>query len=131
MYDSKKNPRSHLFLPGFYTLENLSSHPNKATYRFNGYLYNTTGNKILLDEDLADFLGYDTELKLKSLKKRLNSPTIYFVHCDLFDKRQNLLNGKPSTVLARFDICGQPFERFTTKQHNIMFCVIHRPAIMM
>ena len=86
-------------------------------------IHNTTGNKILLDEDLADFLGYDKELNPSSFIKRLNSPTTYFIHCDLIDKRQNLLNGKPSTVLARFDIRGQPFERihyqrFTTKHHT-------------
>ena len=32
--------------------------------------------------------------------KQLTSPSTYFVHCDLIDKKQNLLNGKPSTVLA-------------------------------
>ena len=83
---------------------------------------NTTGKKILLDKDLADFLGYDTERIPLSFIKRLNSPTIYFIHCDLVDKRQNLLDGKPSTVLARFDICGQPFEKIyyqTAQQHAL------------
>ena len=83
-------------------------------------IHNTTGKKILLDEDLADFLGYDKELSPSSFIKRLNSPTTYFIHCDLIDKRQNLLNGKRSTVLARFDIRGQPFERVrfqTTQQY--------------
>ena len=52
-------------------------------------------------------IGYDRELNNPvSFITRLNSPTTYFVHCDLIDKRQNLLNGKPSTVLARFDIRG-------------------------
>ena len=85
-------------------------------------IYNKTGNKILLDEDLADFLGYDRELKHISFIKRLNSPTTYFIHCDLIDKRQNLLNGKPSTVLAKFDIRGQPFERvhYQTPQQQVL-----------
>ena len=54
--------------------------------------------------------------------KRLNSPTTYFVHCDLIDKRQNLLNGTPSTVLARFNIRGQPFEKVhhQTPQQNVL-----------
>ena len=43
--------------------------------------------------------------------KQLTSPSTYFVHCDLINKKQNLLNGKPSTVLARFDIRGQAFEK--------------------
>ena len=121
VYDKDKNPRSHLFFPGFYTLETLSyilentytevfgvtipTQINQPTAAM--VIYNKTGSKILLDEDLADFLGYDRELNNPvSFITRLNSPTTYFVHCDLIDKRQNLFNGKPSTVLARFDIRG-------------------------
>ena len=66
---------------------------------------------MLLDEDLADLLGYDRELIPLSFIKRLKGPTTYFVHCDLIDKRQNLFNGKPSTVLARLDVRGKPFEK--------------------
>ena len=53
--------------------------------------------------------------------KQLN-PDTYFVHCDLIDKRQNLLNGKLSTVLARFDIRGQPFEKvhYQTPQQHVL-----------
>ena len=53
--------------------------------------------------------------------KQLN-PNTYFVHCDLIDKRQNLLNGKPSTVLARFDVRGQPFEKvhYQTPQQHVL-----------
>ena len=134
VYDKDKNPRSHLFFPGFYTLETLSytlenvykeafgitipTQINQPTGAM--VIYNKTGNKILFDDDLADFLGYDKELNSISFIKRLNSPTTYFIHCDLIDKRQNLLNGKPSTVLARFDIRRQPFQKIhyqTPKQH--------------
>ena len=85
-------------------------------------IYNKTGNKILLDEYLADFLGYNKELNHVSFIKWLNSPTTYFIYCDLIDKRQNLLNGKPSTVLARFDIRGQPFEKvhYQTPQQHVL-----------
>ena len=125
-----------LFFPGFYTLENLP-YTLENTYKHTFgitiptqinqptsamVIYNTTGNKILLDEDLADFLSYDRELKFISFIKLLNSPATYFVHCDLINKRQNLLNGKPSTVLARFDIRGQPFEKvnYQTTQQNVL-----------
>ena len=85
-------------------------------------IYNKTGKKILLNEDFADFLDYEEELNHISFIKRLNSPTTYFVHCDLIDKRQNLLNGKPSTVLARFDIRGQPFQKvhYQTPQPHVL-----------
>ena len=41
----------------------------------------------------------------------MKSPTTYIIHCDLVDKEQNLLNGKPSTVLQTFDIKGEPYEK--------------------
>ena len=137
VHDKNGNPRSHIFFPGFYTLETLSyilentytevfgitipTQINQPTAAM--VIYNKTGSKILLDEDLADFLGYDRELNSPvSFITQLNSPTTYFVHCDLIDKRQNLLNGKPSTVLARFDIRGQPFEKvhYQTPQPNVL-----------
>ena len=54
--------------------------------------------------------------------KRLTSPSTYFVHCDLIDKRQNLVNGKPSTVLARFNLRGKPFEKvyYQTAQQHVL-----------
>ena len=52
--------------------------------------------------------------------RKFKSPSTYFIYCDLVDKERNLLNGKPSSVLARFDIRGEPFEKVhyqTTQQH--------------
>ena len=43
--------------------------------------------------------------------KKFTSPNTYFVHCDLVDKEQNLLNGDPSSVLARFDIRREAYEK--------------------
>ena len=136
VHDKDGNPRSHLFFPGFYTLETLSyilentykevfgitipTQINQPTGAL--VIYNKTGKKILLNEDLADFLDYDEELNHTSYIKRLNSPTTYFIHCDLINRRQNLLNGKPSTVLARFDIRGKPFEKvhYQTPQQHVL-----------
>ena len=49
----------------------------------------------------AELFGINPALKPITIIKQLNSPITYFVHCNLIDKRQNLLNGKPSTVLAK------------------------------
>ena len=78
-------------------------------------------NNITFSNSLLKLLGLQ-RLFLVTFVKRLNSPTTYFVHCDLIDKRQNLLNGKPSTVLARFDISGQPFEKvhYQTPQQHVL-----------
>ena len=70
--------------------------------------------------NLVDLLGVNPSLAPITTIKRLNSPTTDFIHCDLVDKDQNLLNGKASTVSARFDIRGKPFEKVnyqTTQQH--------------
>ena len=54
--------------------------------------------------------------------KNLISPSAYFIHCDLVDKEQNLLNGAPSSVLARIDIKGEPYEKinYQTTQANVL-----------
>ena len=135
VHDKDNNPRSYLLFPGFYTLETLAFiFENVFKERYGITLptqihqptgtmlvSNRTGKKVLLDKDLADLLGYE-EIALLNYIKRLNSPTTYFVHCDLIDKKQNLLNGKPSTVLARFDVRGQPFEKvhYQTPQPHVL-----------
>ena len=66
-------------------------------------------NNLRFSVSLVDLLGVNPALTPITTIKRLNSPITYFIHCDLVDKKQNLLNGKPSTVLARFDSRGKPF----------------------
>ena len=71
---------------------------------------NPDNKKIVLGDDLAELLGIG-KLNFRTFIKRLISPSTYFIHCDLVDKEQNLLNGSPSSVLARFDIKGEPYEK--------------------
>ena len=79
-------------------------------------------NNIRFSANLVELFGANPALNPITIIKQLNSPTTYFVHCDLIDKRQNLLNGKPSTVLARFDLRGKPFERvhYQTAQQHVL-----------
>ena len=44
--------------------------------------------------NLVELLGVNPALAPITSIKQINSPTTYFVYCDLIDKRQNLLNGK-------------------------------------
>ena len=77
-------------------------------------------HNIRFSANLVELFGVNPALNPITIIKQLNSPTTYFIHCDLIDERQNLLNGKPSTVLARFDIHGKCFERIhyqTAQQH--------------
>jgi len=55
----------------------------------------------------------------------VTSPTTYFIHCDLIDRRKNLFNGKKSNVLARFDIKEKPFKKasyHTSSQQVLRDC---------
>ena len=62
--------------------------------------------------DLTNFLDIGPELKKeKIIVKQLISPTAYFIHCDLIDKNQNLLNNKKTDILAKLDIKGKPYEK--------------------
>ena len=77
---------------------------------------------IQITQNLSQLLGIEPDINSSVAVQRLHAPSTYFVHCDLIDKRQNLLNGKPSTVLARLDIRGQPFERvhYQTPQQHVL-----------
>ena len=79
-------------------------------------------SSIQLTDNLSKLLDLGAGFNGIMDVKQLTSPSTYFVHCDLIDKKQNLLNGKPSTVLARFDIRGKPFEKvhYQTPQPHVL-----------
>ena len=119
-------------LPGHYTVDSLVKEFNtlsaknpkfvitaKAHTPVGSMLIN--GGNTRFSHGLLQLLGIHRLLFI-TFVKRLIAPSTYFVHCDLIDKRQNLLNGKPSTVLARFDIRGQPFEKvnYQTPQQHVL-----------
>ena len=73
-----------------------------------------------LNESLIKFFnlpGYNSEsikkdyFGTKIIIHDVSNPKHYFVNCDLIDKQQSLLNGKPSSLLASFDIRGKPYEK--------------------
>ena len=108
-------------LPGHYTADALVNEFNALSthnpkFVISAKVHTPIGAMIIyggnarFSNGLLQLLGIRTLLPI-TFVKRLTTPTTYFVHCDLIDKRQNLLNGKPSTVLARFDVRGQPFEK--------------------
>ena len=53
----------------------------------------------------------EESIKWLRFVKNLASPSTYFIHCDLIDKENNLYNGKPTSILAIFDIKGEAFEK--------------------
>ena len=92
------------FLPGNYTIDALVNEINnlkKTNFKFSlSAIANTpvsamtmfTQNNTTFSNSLLQLLGIK-KASLITFIKRLNSPTTYFIHCDLVDKRQNLLNG--------------------------------------
>ena len=49
-------------------------------------------DKIKFDKNLSELLGIEQDLQWIRFVKHMKSPTTYFIHCDLLDKEQNLLN---------------------------------------
>ena len=119
-------------LPGHYTIDALVKEFNalkadNPKFVITAKAHTPVGSMIIhggntrFSHGLLQLLGLQN-LSPITFVKRLTSPSTYFVHCDLIDKRQNLLNEKPSTVLARFDIRGQPFEKvhYQTPQPHVL-----------
>ena len=68
-------------------------------------------SRISLDDDLVKLFGTGQYLPPITIIKRLMIPTAYFIHCDLIHKNDNLLNGKRSDLLAKFDATGKPYKK--------------------
>ena len=129
LFDADEKPFKVTFLQGHYTLDALASEIKHSLSKHRVPLltdiYTSVGQlvitnpqfkKIVFDSNLGNLLNLNTfTLPLKKFIKRLNSATTYYIHCDLVDKEQILLNGKPSTVLQTFDITGKPFENVFIK----------------
>ena len=66
-----------------------------------------------LSNNLKELFGVVSQANSNILVRRFNSKNSYFIHSNLVDKRQNLLNGKPSTLFAKLDVKGQPYTKVT------------------
>ena len=123
---TKKHEKSESILPGNYTLEEMAKTIENSFKKYGDKLItqiNTPvgqmviqkvdplNDKIKFDKNLSELLGIGQDLPFIRYVEHMKSPTTYFIHCDLVDKEQNLLNGKPSTVLQTFDITGKAYEK--------------------
>ena len=119
--DSPNQTLEAKLLPRHYTVDSLVKEfnglsKNNPKFIITAEAHTSLGSMIIrggntrFSHGLLQLLGI-TKVSFNTFVKRLQAPSTYFVHCDLIDKKKNLLNDKPSTVLARFDIRGQPFEK--------------------
>ena len=53
---------------------------------------------VSLSHSSAGLMGISIGLGELTYVKKLNSPSTYFIHCDLIDPTKNFLNGKRSDV---------------------------------
>ena len=133
LVDEKNNPSGFIskLAAGHYDLDSVAK---KISDLFSEYHYrwlkaetntpigqlviNNFGEKqINLDRDLAKLFRIGQKVPLKTVIKRIISPTAYFIHCDLIDRNYNLFNGKRSDLLAKFDVKGKPYEKVSYHSH--------------
>ena len=72
-------------------------------------------------QNLRELFGLDPIIGADLVIKKFKTPHSYFIHCDLMDKTENLLNGKPSNLLAKFSIRGKPYEKidYISPSHEV------------
>jgi len=69
--------------------------------------------QINVSHDLANLIGIGTRIGAYTYVKKLNTPSAYFIHCDLIDPSNNFFNGNRSDILAKIDIRGMPYDKVT------------------
>ena len=69
--------------------------------------------EISLSRSLHQLINSGPTLTTITYVKKLNSPSAYFIHCDLIDRDNNFVNNKKSDLLAKIDIKGRPYEKVT------------------
>ena len=125
--DRRLNPSGKVskFTAGHYDLDSLAKEItnlllelpydglNAKTNSPHGQLVikNTGSSRISLDDNLVKLFGTDHTLPILTNIKHVMKTTAYFIHCDLIDKNNNLLNGKRSDRLAKFDLTGKPYQK--------------------
>ena len=69
------------------------------------------GKEISVSRSLNQLIGSGLTLYSDTYVKKLNSPSAYFIHCDLIDRNFNFFNNKKSDLLAKIGIKGRPYEK--------------------
>jgi len=91
-------------------IEIETNNPNSGFKLFNP---DHDSYQINVSLDLAGLISCGTKLAAETYVKKLNSPSAYFIHCDLIDPKNNFFNGKRTDILAKIDIRGLPYAKMT------------------
>ena len=78
--------------------------------------------KFTLSNNLKALFGVVPQVNSSILVRKFNSKNSYCINCDLVDKKQNLLNGKPFALFAKLDVRGMPYTKITyqTAQPHVL-----------
>ena len=71
----------------------------------------TISKEIAVSHTLGQLINSGLTLTMITYVNKLNSPSTYFIHCDLIDRNKNFFNGKRTDILAKFDVRGKPYEK--------------------
>ena len=71
----------------------------------------TIGKEISVSHSFHRFINSGPTLTTITYLKKLNSPSAYFIHCDLIDRNFNFFNNKKSDLPAKIDVKGKPYEK--------------------
>ena len=71
----------------------------------------TISKEIAVSHALSRLINSGLTLTTITYVNKVNSPSPYFIHCDLIDRNNNLFNGKKADLLAKFDVTGKPYEK--------------------
>ena len=132
--DSKKQTGINI-PPGHYTLKSMANKLIKLfnkndidlsietnTSRGEMVILNPNEYTIWLDQKLHELIDIDMNNVPDIVVKRFKNPRSLFIHCDIVDKQNNLLNGRRSTILAKIDVKGKPFEKIYYEMPQNLFC---------
>ena len=71
----------------------------------------TIKKEISVSYSLQQLIGSGPTLSTITCIKKLNSPSSYFILCDLIDRNYNFFNKKKSDLLAKIDVRGKAYEK--------------------
>ena len=85
-------------------------------------IFNPQKYPIGLDVKLRELFDIHKKTFPDLVVKRFKSPRSFFIHCHIVDKQNNMLNGRPSTLLAKIDVKGKPFKKIYYEMPQNLFC---------
>ena len=110
LYDNQKGKTLSIrpLFAGHYTINGLANAittegfseqpgiklPTEKNMRYGALtIQEKTAKNIFFDSNLEDFFGINRKFQFITTVKRLNSPSTYFVHCNLVDKSKTYSTG--------------------------------------